>query len=220
MGIGRRNFLKLTSLALTGIAVNPLQSVIINDDVYINKKLGILFYKPIGWGYIAVKDFGKLRDSQILNNDWDDEKDEVYENLGEPICIVTKYHEDRPENIGRFSPTITLNITHKSELEDLEFENFEELMELSLAGVSNLLNDFKVIKKHEIYEISGCKFYEYDAEYMFEHIELTKPLKVELKVLKAEHNDYYYDFNCHQSSEQNQLANFEFEKFKKSIKLI
>lgn len=220
MGIGRRNFLKLTSLALTGIVINPLESIIVNDNVYINKKLGILFYKPEAWGYIAVKDFGKIRDSQILANGWEDTKDEVYEDLGEPICIITKYHEDKPENSGRFSPTITLNITHKSELEEYNYKSFDELMEFSLAGVSNLLNDFKVTKKYECYEISGCKFYEYDAEYMFEHIELEKPLKVELKVLKAEHNDYYYDFNCHHSSEQNQIAYLEFENFKKSIKLI
>jgi threonyl-tRNA synthetase len=47
-----------------------------------------------------------------------------------------------------------------------------------------------------------------------------EPLKVELKVLKAEHNGFYYDFNCHQSKAQNQLASIEFEEFKKSIKLI
>ncbi|KOP35891.1 hypothetical protein DBB36_19020 [Flavobacterium sp. WLB] len=220
MGIGRRNFLKFTSLALTGVVINPLQSVIINDDVYVNKKLGILFYKPIGWGYVDIKDFGKIRDSQILANGWENEKDEVYEDLGEPICIITKYYQDKPEYKGKFSPTITLNITHKSELQDCEYESFEKLMEFSLAGTSNLLNGFNVTRKYEPYEISGCKFYEYDAEYMFEHVELDKPLKVELKVIKAEHNDYYYDFNCHQSSEQNQIADLEFENFKKSIKLI
>lgn len=207
-------------MALTGIAVDPFQSVIVNEDAYINKKLGILFYKPISWGYVAVKDFGKIKDSQLLANGWDEIKEEVHEDLGEPICIVTKYYEDKPEHKGVFSPTITVNITHKSEFGEFEFDSFEELIQLSQRGVSNLLKDFKVIKRYKPYEISGCKFYEYDAEYLFEHIELDKPLKVELKVLKAMHNDYYYDFNCHQSSEQNQIASKEFEYFKKSIQLI
>ena len=139
--------------------------------------------------------------------------------MGDPICIATKYYEDKPEYKGVFSPTITLNITPKEELEDLGHETFEELMEMSAFGTSMILKDFKVIKRYEPYFISNCKFYEYDAEYLFEHIEID-PLKVELKVLKAEHNGFYYDFNCHQSKTQNQLADIEFEEFKKTIKLI
>ena len=38
--------------------------------------------------------------------------------------------------------------------------------------------------------------------------------------LRAEHNGFYYDFNCHQSKTQNQYADKEFEEFKKTIKLI
>ena len=68
MGIGRRNFLRLIGLALTGLTIDPLQAVITNDDLYINKKLGILFYKPTNWGFLNTKDFGKLKDDQILGN--------------------------------------------------------------------------------------------------------------------------------------------------------
>ncbi|MFC5271549.1 hypothetical protein [Adhaeribacter terreus] len=220
MGIGRRQFLKLTSLALVGISIDPFQSVITTDDVYINKKLGILFHKPKSWGFIKVADFGKLKDSQILNEGWEEIKELVHEEIGEPICIATKYYHDSPDNKGIFSPTITLNITPKEELEDLGYESFEELLKLSKEGVSQILKDFKVLKEYEPYYLSGSKFYEYDAQYLFEHIDIDKPLLVELKVLKAEHNGFYYDFNCHQSSEQNQVAIREFDEFKKSIKLI
>ena len=37
-------------------------------------------------------------------------------------------------------------------------------MSLSQLGVSNILTNFQVIKKYDSYYISGCKFYEYDAE--------------------------------------------------------
>ena len=119
-----------------------------------------------------------------------------------------------------FSPTITLSITHKSELEEYDIKSFEDLMELSAFGTSQILKDFKIIKKYNPFEISGCKFFEFDAEYMFEHVESVKPMKVELKVFKAEHNNFYYDINCHQSSEQNQIAKSEFIAFKNSIKLV
>lgn len=220
MGIGRRKFLKFASAALIGLAVDPLQSVIINENAYVNKKMGIIFQKPSKWGFLNIKDFGKLKDKQILGNGWSNNKEEIWEEIGEPICIATKYYQDLPENKGTFSPTITLNVTHKSEYDDLEIESFQELMEMSKYGTSQLLKEFKVIKKYEPYEMSKCKFYEYDAEYYFEHIELDKPLKVELKVLKAEHNNFYYDFNCHQSKTANQMAHEEFDKFRQSIKLI
>lgn len=220
MGIGRRIFLKLAGSALAGTVIDPLQSVITCDNVYLNKKLGILFCKPTGWGFLNVRDFGKLKDEQILGNGWNDSKEEVWKALRDPICIATKYHEDLPQYKGVFSPTITLNVTHKSELEELEIESFEELIGMSEYGTSRLLKGFKVTKRYEPYQISGCKFYEFDSVYLFEHIEIPKPLKVELKVLKAEHNNFYYDFNCHQSKEQNQLAAKEFDKFKKSIKLV
>ncbi len=220
MGLGRREFLQLTSSALAGLAVNPLQAVITTRNIYINKKLGILFHIPISWGFINVKDFGKLKDEQIIGEGWLENRDELWEALGDPICIATKYYQDRPKYKGLFSPTITLNITPKSELVDLGHDSFEELMEMSLYGVTQLLKDFIVIRRHEPYNICGCNFYEYDAEYFFEHIEIKNPLKVELKVLKAEHNGFYYDFNCHQSSSHNQSAHRQFEAFKKTIKLI
>lgn len=220
MGIGRRRFLKLVSAALIGITVDPLQAVITNQDAYVNRKMGIIFQKPSEWGFLNIKDFGKLKDGQILGNGWNDNKEEVWEEIGEPICIATKYFQDLPENKGVFSPTITLNVTHKSELADLGFESFEELMEMSKLATSELLRAFQVIEIYEPYYISGCKFYEYDAEYIFEHAELSQPLKVQLKVLKAEHGDFYYDFNCHQSITANQIADKEFDNFKRNIKLI
>ncbi|MBN7817353.1 hypothetical protein [Algoriphagus pacificus] len=220
MGIGRRQFLKLSSLALTGLTVDPLNAVAINDRVYVNKKLGILFHIPKEWGFIAVKDFGKIKSDQIIGEGLEDTQEEIWEELGDPICIATKYYEDKPEHTGVFSPTITLNITAKEELDYLGHESFEELLEMSEHGTSMILKGFKVIKKYEPYYISNCKFYEFDAEYLFEHVEINGPLKVELKVLKTEHNGFYYDFNCHQSKAQNQLANIEFDEFKKSIKLI
>jgi len=220
MGIGRREFIRLTSFALVGLTIDPLKSVIINNNAYVNRKLGILFYKPQDWGFIAVKDFGKIKSEQIIGEGLDITTDEIWNELGDPICIATKFYQDRPENKGVFSPTITLNITPKEELDELGYDTFEELIGMSEYGVSLLLKDFKVIKRYDPYLISNCKFFEYDAEYLFEHVDLDKPLKVELKVIKAEHNGFYYDFNCHQSKAQNQRADEEFAKFKQTIKLI
>lgn len=220
MGVGRREFLRLTGLALAGLTVDPLRAVAINENAYVNKKLGLIFYKPQDWGFIEVKDFGKLKSEQIIGTGIDETTDEIWKKLKDPVCIATKYYQDRPEYKGIFSPTITLNITPKSELENLGFETFEELISMSHYGISKILKDFKVVKTYDPYKISGCNIYEFDTEYMFEHIEIENPLIVELKVLKVEHNEYYYDFNCHQSKSQTQYADKEFSIFKNNIKLI
>ena len=219
MGIGRREFLRITGLAFAGTMIDPYLAVATNNDTYVNKKLGIIFNKPSNWGFIKVTDFGKLKDKQILGNGLDDIKDEVWEDLGYPICVATKYYEDLPENEGVFSPTITLNITPKEKLDELGHTTFEDVMQASAVTTSQLLEDFTIIKKRSIL-ISGVRFYEFEASYLFEHIDLANPLRVELTVLKAEHNGFYYDFNFHQSSIQNQTANIEYQKFKQSIKLI
>lgn len=101
----------------------------------------------------------------------------------------------------------------KRDLEDIGFEIFEELIEMSHHGTSQILKDFRVKKSYEPYNISDCKFYEFNTEYMFEHVDIEEPLKVE-------HNGFYYDFNCHQSKAQNQTADKEFDHSKKTIKLI
>ncbi len=47
MGIGRLEFLRLTTMALGGLAINPLQSVITNNNIYINKKLVKIYFSAV-----------------------------------------------------------------------------------------------------------------------------------------------------------------------------
>lgn len=220
MGLGRRIFLKLSGLALAGIAIDPLQAVITHGNLYLNRHLGLMFQKPSEWGFIRVKNFERLKNNQILGNGFEEIKDEVWEELGSPIIVITKYFEDKPEHKGDFSLTITLNITPKEGIEEYGIESFDELIELSLIGTSRLLKEFELVKHYPPYIISGCLFYESDATYTFEHIEMNAPVKVELKALRAEHNGLYYDFSMHQSTEQNQKASLEFKQFMDSIRLI
>ena len=220
MGIGRLEFLRLTSLALAGTMIDPSQAVVTHDQYYINKKLGIMFTIPKNWGFVKIKDFGKLKEDQILDGHYESIKHEVYENLGDPICIVTKYYKDIPENNGLFSPTIILKINPKSEFNSYGHKNFEELANWSIHLSESVLKENKIIKEYEPYISNNCQFFEHDSEYLFEHAELENPIKVEQKSIKFEHQNFYYQFSCHQSIETNQIASQEFQEFKKSIKLI
>ncbi|TYA53221.1 hypothetical protein [Formosa maritima] len=220
MGIGRREFTKLIGLALTGVIIDPLQAVVTYNEYYINKKLGIMFTIPKSWGFVKIKDFGKIKDEQILDSFYESIKNEVYEDLGNPICIVTKYYEDLPEHDGLFSPSIILKMTPKSEFDSYGHKNFEELIKMSRKNDNSVLKDYKIVNIYDPYTLNNCQFFEDDSEYLFEHKELEKSIKVEQKSIKFEHQNLYYQFSCHQSLEMNEKADIEFEAFKKSIKLI
>ena len=220
MGLGRREFVRLMSVAMAGIVVDPLAVVSVNDNFYINRKLGLMFEKPQDWGFIHIQDFGELKEKQILSNIEPEEKDEFWEVIGGPACMFTKYHEETPENKGLFSPTVQFFVNHKSEFDDMQYDSFEEFIELSKGSVSEILKNFKIVEKKRPYERDGCKFYEYFATYDFEHVELNGTLEVNLNVLIAEHNNYYYFINLHDSQAQKQIATNEFRDFKQSLKLI
>ena len=162
-----------------------------------------------------------LKEGQLFADEWNDRKDQIYEDMGDPICIITQFFEETLDNKGLFSPTIILDIYPKEEMEALGYTTFEQIADSFIVVQQQpMLRDFNVIRRHGPFQLSGVKFYEFDAEYMFEHTDLLHPLKVEVKILKAEHNGFYYDFGYYQSSAQNQTAEKEYEQFKASLKLI
>lgn len=220
MGVGRREFLKLMAIASAGVTMAPRTAVAVNDDHYINRKLGVIFTKPKKWGYIALSDFPDLREKQIISNVPSEEHDELWETLGGPACMITKYYEDLPEYKGVFSPTIQFFVNHKSEFDDMEYDSFEELIDESGIGTALFLKDFERIGERKSYYVDGCKFYEHNAQYTFEHVELKEPVRVRLNVIMIEHNNFYYFINFHDCPEQNQTASTEFQNFKKSLKMI
>ncbi|XOV68284.1 MAG: hypothetical protein ACFHU9_03720 [Fluviicola sp.] len=220
MGVGRREFLKLMAIASAGVTMAPKTAVAVNDDYYINRKLGVIFSKPKNWGYVALTDFPDLQEKQIISNVPTEEQAEVWETLGGPACMITKYFEDLPEYKGVFSPTIQFFVNHKSEFDDIEYNSFEELIDQSGIGTAYFLKDFERIGNRKSYDVDGCTFFEHEARYTFEHIELSEPISVRLQVIMIEHNNFYYFINFHDCPEQNQTATEEFKNFKKSLRMI
>jgi hypothetical protein len=220
MRLGRLEFLRLSSLALAGLVIDPRKAVAVNNDVYVNRKLGILFSKPAGWEFVSVRDYDQLKEKQILKEGIEEIKDDLWQVLVGPACLATKYAQDDPKYHGIFSPTIMLNVAHRAELDELQDAPLADIIAASKEAVAGMLRDFRVVKVHEPYLIDGCGALEFDSEYTFEHAEMTKPVTVQMKSIKIEHNGFLYDFDCHQCSAQNQTAHAEFEAFRKSIRLI
>jgi hypothetical protein len=219
MGLGRREFLRLAGLALVGLTVDPLKAVAVNKNYYVNKKFGIILEKPDTWDFVAVKDYGRLRDEQILSDEIGLTKEEIFKDLGEPAFIITKYWQDTPELKGKFSPTISAFINHKSEL-DFEYDSLEELIELSGIGTGTILKDFEQTGVEGPLLISNCKSYIRKATYSFEHVDLKESIKTNLKVVIIEHNDFYYFVNMHDSDQVGETTQKEFDDCIRTIRLV
>lgn len=219
MGIGRREFLRLTSLALTGLTLDPHKSIAINRNYYVNKKHGIILKKPDGWDFIAVRDYGRLADEQILPKNEAFTKEEILDIVGEPAFVITKYYQDTPEFKGKFSPTISAFIHHKSEI-DFGYDSFENIIRLSGIGTGEILKDYIETAVEGPFSISNCKTYIRRATYSFEHVDLIGSIKTNLTVVMIEHNDFFYFINMHDSDQVNENASTEFESCTKKIRLI
>jgi len=217
MGLGRREFIRLSGLILAGLTIDPLKAVVVNNNFYINKKLGIICEKPSDWDFVSVADYGRLLNDQIFPNEFEINKEENYEEIGWSDVIISKYVSDTPENKGRFSPTILVDVNHKSEI-NLKCKNLKEFIEYSSYAASGMLKDFQRISLKGPVSISSYDTYILESTYTLEHVELKEPMKANLKVIFIEHNNFYYIFNMHDIDQANEQATFD--KFLGTIKLI
>lgn len=190
------------------------------SEFFHDNYLHIAFHSPIGWVFHDLNKFDEEFEKQQFGAEWENEEDKiVLKNiLGKPLCIITKYDQDEPENYGKFSPTITINVS-KNDYKGLwGMESFSDLVSRSRQNTSSILKDFtstKPIKK--IKDIGNAEGYIMESSYTFEHIELPQQIRVELITVLLERPDWIFDFNMHQSTEVGEIAENEFKNFIKSI---
>ncbi len=172
MGIGRRQFMKLMGVALAGLTIDPLQAVAINSNYYVNKKLGLILSKPDGWNFVSVMDFGKLQADQVLAADYELNKEEASQQTGKPTLVIAKYGLNKPEYEHQFSPSITIFIDDKVEVnrtinEDI-VQNFEYLVNMVAYRSSKVFKEYHTIREIRQFELSNCNCYDYLWSWTFE----------------------------------------------------
>lgn len=152
MGIGRREFLKLFGAVITTVASNPLQAVIVNDDLYVNRALGLAYRKPNGWHFLSLEAFADIKEKQQLQ---DSETTEKLKRGDDPIAIISQYHESSGIT---FSPSITIYVEN-FELHD--GESLQELVSTLSDTYAKALVDYKFVKRPKAVSVSGCEASEY-----------------------------------------------------------
>ncbi len=225
MGLGRRKFLEYVSLAMTGLSINPLQAVAINSDNYVNKKFGFLLTKPKGWSFVSVTDFGKLKSDQLLSEEFEPDKDEVWKELRDPVLVIAKYGLDIPEHSEKFSPAITIFINHKSDIIELYDDeyiqgDFEKIVGMIAYGSARLFKDYKTVRNISPYNLSQCNGFDSEWTWTFESIEHQKSYACKTWTIIVEKGDYIFSFNMIDSEQAGEIEERTFQGFAGSIKII
>jgi hypothetical protein len=193
----------------------------VENGSYINRLLGISFKIPEGWNIVQIDRFDEIKRMQKLQGIYEDFKDEIYNHVGNPLLLCTKYHPDSKDHDGIVTPTINFSvITRTEENKNVSLlEYAEQLSTKSEFGYEPIKN-FRITNRGSICEYQKHNFIKYETEYLFEHEELPGGIKVEMDVINVELEDFFLDFSMTHAKEQGEVATKEFDEVINSIKIV
>lgn len=226
MGIGRRKFLKLFGASLAVLATQPSQAVAVQDDLYINRKLGMAFRKPYGWHFADVKEMGEIARGQRLDIDGLD-MDELFGDEDD-LPLVTVIQKAPSATTAEFTPGINFYLQKREGLAFL----VEAMQHLGatvppvdnaaeeVRCLSRTLPEFQVLSEPTEVHISDCPAAHYSIAFEFRHQNLEKPVRVRQRTvsiiqLPAWHRVYMYD-----SPYTGDDRTLDFDAFIESIRLV
>ncbi|NQZ59843.1 MAG: twin-arginine translocation signal domain-containing protein, partial [Lentisphaeraceae bacterium] len=145
MSVSRRSFLKLLTMATAGMALNPLMPVVANNEIYVNKKLGIAFRIPKGWYFYTVQKMNEMCDSQTFKADApyiDEYREEL---LSQPLVSIGMLPPDDDKVKNKFSPSIILRLEAKDD--SIEFD---DILSDSNSYLESVTKDFRPLENRPI----------------------------------------------------------------------
>jgi hypothetical protein len=158
MGIGRRDFLKAFGAAIAAFAARPLQPVVLGDDLYINRSLGLALRQPPGWTYLSLKEFPDLRHAQVLE---DGDISEMLLSGSEPYLVMNRLDPAAPGRVGA-------SMTAYAEAFSFEpTESLPQVPQLIASVMAKALKDYELLGQGRVFPISGVDSIEYFARFQF-----------------------------------------------------
>jgi len=158
-GIGRRGFLEAFGGIIAAAATHPRAAVVISDDLYVNRKLGLAFAKPTGWGYERITTFRDLRDDYELAS-VDPAADELFHSGELPIAVVTQAPVTK-----KISASFTVYVEHCPLEPD---QTLLGVLPLVLRHYQRLFREFKVTEGPVGMRICGYESASYLASFIYE----------------------------------------------------
>ncbi|MEM7353902.1 MAG: hypothetical protein AAF657_24085 [Acidobacteriota bacterium] len=206
VGIGRRHFLKLFGATIAAAATDPLQATVVDEDLYINRALGVAFAKPRDWHYVSLQQFAKLKSEQILKDE--NLRDEL-KGLQDPLAVMSMIDPKESQEVG---PSIAVYV------EPFEYEEGETLS-LSLPDVERLyqkyLKRYRSIGEALEKSVSGCESVEFFAEFLYERP--VTQVMARNRCLISVREPQLFTFNMFDYPELQRDAQPEYDAFAQSI---
>lgn len=159
-----------------------------------------------------------------LTEEFEPNKDELWEEMGDPVLVIAKYGTGKKDFDDKFSPAISVFVNHKNEVinedEDMALYDFEDIAGMISYASSRILKDYTIKKDITPYPVSNCNAYESKWDWTFESIEHKKKWKCSTWTILVEKGDYIYSFNMTDSEEASELAGDTFRAFVDTIKIV
>jgi len=212
MGIGRREFLKFAGMVLGGIVLDPLETIAVNGDYYVNMRLGLGFEKPRGWAFQVFKDFGAQLQGQIVENVHpEDEEAFRKDQTSTMVAVISKYDD----KFHGFSPSITV---FKNEEDRADFGSLDELVDASLNGFSSLLKDFTVVDEPAPHRLSNCTCIRLKSRWLFQHQKITSTV-IDDETLVIDQDPLLYTVHLYDAPSIGEETQGEFRHFVRSLRI-
>ena len=209
MGIGRRKFLKLFGAVIASAASNPLQAVIVQGDLYINRALGLAYKKPRGWHFVTLEAFADIKEKQQVI---DCETSEILKNCADPVAIMSQHHESSDIT---FSPSITLYVEN---FELHEGENLQKLVSTLSDVYSKALVDYQFVDLPKAISVSGCEASEYMSTFV--HQQDNKEALCRHRSIVVLRGEQLYTVNMFDYPTLGRTVDEEYVEFKGAFKLV
>lgn len=211
MGIGRREFLQIFGSLLATVSAAPSASVCLFDDVYLNRRFGIGFTKPLDWEFIDVREMGTMRSGQLLDVDNPRLSDSIMASFDLPFVAVKGrtisdesqtpcmqfYLATHPDQTDAETRMLSESLQNELGFEPVErpvvsFTNSMRKIRQDWQACREFLTEFRASELPTETEISCCDAAEYTASYLYEHVDLVEPRRIRVRTLAVEHHDRFY----------------------------
>lgn len=213
MGIGRRDFLRFVATALGGLVVDPIRTIAVNGDYYVNTRLGLGFIKPSKWAFEAFQDFAAKLEGQIVHGLQPGAEEEAFrrDQTSTLVATISKYGDTVP----KFSPSITV-FKNQEDYESLRSESLEQNALDAIEGWTQLVKDYEVVELPSRCEISRCASIRFKSRWVFEHREI-QPIMIEDETLAIDQGSVFYTIHLYDSPSTGDATPKEFARFLESL---
>ncbi len=214
---GSSNKMYIDKFLLKELSTDP---VFIKDDTYCNELFGISFLIPKNWFIVGFSEVNKAIEQQKFVGEYEYYKYEIAGFFDQPALMLTKFDPNSTKYHGLVSPTINFNIIPKEpDYEDFTLEEYAELLESQEGFGYDMLKEFRIKDKTNVFNRKGFDYIRYDTEYLFESREIEIGIMVELSIWNIDFGDFFLDFSMSDCIAQNQVAKEEFDRTIDSINL-